>query len=130
MLATILIDRSNILIVEVYIGEIASSAGVGARKAPRITTGYARYVFWIMFAISFLNYMDRYVLSGAINIIAKELNFGIEGIGYISSAFLVVYTLGTLPLGIWADRAQRKTVVASCVATWSVITALTAPGPP
>ena len=107
-------------------GEIASSAGVGVRKAPRITTGYARYVFWIMFAISFLNYMDRYVLSGAINIIAKELNFGIAGIGYISSAFLVVYTLGTLPLGIWADRAQRKTVVASCVATWSVITALTA----
>jgi len=112
--------------MEVYMGEIAPSAGVGARKAPRITAGYARYVFWIMFAISLLNYMDRYILSGAINIIAKELNFGIEGIGFISSAFLVVYTLGTLPLGIWADHAKRKTVVATCVAVWSVITALTA----
>jgi len=38
----------------------------------------------------------------------------------------VVYTLGTVPLGIWADRAQRKNVVAFCIAVWSVATALTA----
>src|SRR5437660_586942 len=31
-----------------------------------------------------------------------------------------------MPLGIWADRAKRKNVVASCVAVWSVATAATA----
>src|SRR5438128_2059410 len=83
-------------------------------------------VFWIMFSISFLNYLDRNVLTGAANVVAKELGFQLDGIGYIASAFLIVYTLGTVPLGIWADRAKRKDVVAICVAIWSIATAATA----
>jgi len=84
------------------------------------------YVFWVMFSISFLNYLDRNVLTGAANVIAHELGFGVDGIGYIASAFLIVYTLATVPLGIWADRAKRKNVVAICVAIWSLATAFTA----
>ncbi len=106
--------------------DIASSANVGTRTAPRITTSYARYVFWIMFLISFLNYLDRNVLTGAANVIAKELGFNLGGIGYIASAFLIIYTLFTIPLGIWADRAKRRDVVAISVAVWSIATAATA----
>jgi len=53
-------------------------------------------------------------------------DFGFNGIGYIASAFLIVYTLGTVPLGIWADRTKRRNVVAISVAVWSVATAFTA----
>src|SRR5947208_9318998 len=93
------------------------------KNAPK---GYAMYVFWVMFGISFLNYLDRNVLTGAAATVAMDLGFTNDGIGYIASAFLVVYTLGTVPLGIWADRAKRKDVVAICVAIWSIATALTA----
>lgn len=106
--------------------DIAPSANVGTKATQRITKGYARYVFWIMFFISFLNYLDRNVLTGAANVIAKELNFNLSGIGYIASAFLIIYTLGTIPLGIWADRARRRDVVAISVAFWSLATAATA----
>ena len=106
--------------------DITPSANAGIRTSPRITTGYARYVFWIMFLISFLNYLDRNVLTGAANVIAKELGFNLDGIGYIASAFLIIYTLGTIPLGIWADRARRRDVVAISVAFWSIATAATA----
>src|SRR6266700_7839947 len=92
----------------------------------RSSSRYALYVFWVMFSINFLNYLDRYVLAGAAKVISQELGFGLDGIGYISSAFLIVYTLGTLPLGIWADRAKRKNVVALCVTIWSLATAFTA----
>jgi len=92
----------------------------------KATKNYAMYVFWVMFSISFLNYLDRNVLTGAANVIAHELGFGVDGIGYIASAFLIVYTLATVPLGIWADRAKRKNVVAICVAIWSLATAFTA----
>lgn len=105
--------------------EVAPSTA-STRTSQRPSSGYARYVFWVMFLISFLNYLDRNILTGAANVVAKELNFQLDGIGYIASAFLIVYTLGTLPLGIWADRAKRKNVVASCVAVWSVATAATA----
>lgn len=92
----------------------------------RTSRSYPTYVFWIMFAISFLNYLDRYVMTGAANTIAHELGFGVDGIGYVASAFLVVYTLVTIPMGILADRTKRKNVVAICVAFWSIATALTA----
>ncbi|HLZ64560.1 MAG TPA: MFS transporter [Ktedonosporobacter sp.] len=107
-------------------GEIAPSVSDELSTPRRNRQAYARYVFWVMFAISFLNYLDRNVLAGAANVVAKELGFGLDGIGQISSAFLVVYTLCAVPLGIWADRARRKDVVATCVAVWSLATALTA----
>ncbi len=67
---------------------MASSTDAGQKTTRQ--AGYARYVFAIMFAISFLNYLDRYVLTGAANVVAKELGFSLDGIGYISSAFLIV----------------------------------------
>jgi MFS transporter, Spinster family, sphingosine-1-phosphate transporter len=105
---------------------VGPSANAGMNVAPRGSSRYALYVFWVMFSINFLNYLDRYVLAGAAKVVAQELGFGLDGIGYIASAFLIVYTLGTLPLGIWADRAKRKNVVAICVAVWSLTTAFTA----
>jgi MFS family permease len=112
-----------ILIVEVPMSDLASSAGLKSSASSLATR--ARYVFWVMFAISFLNYLDRFVLTGGANTIAKELGFDLSGVGYISSAFLVVYTLGTLPIGMLADVMKRKNLVAICVAIWSVATMLT-----
>jgi MFS transporter, Spinster family, sphingosine-1-phosphate transporter len=96
------------------------------RDSSPSSRSYPMYVFWIMSGISFLNYLDRNVLTGAANTVAHELGFGVDGIGYVASAFLVVYTLCTIPLGIWADRVKRKNVVALCVTIWSIATALTA----
>src|SRR5436305_5648249 len=107
-------------------GDLSPTADPDMGVTKKATRGYAMYVFWVMFSISFLNYLDRNVLSGAANVVARELGFGFDGIGVIASSFLVVYTLSTIPLGIWADRAKRKNVVAISVAIWSLATAFTA----
>src|SRR5579864_5877226 len=106
--------------------DITTSSKADAGVSKRILSGYPAHVFWVMFSINFLNYLDRNVLTGAANVIAHELGFGFDGIGYIASAFLIVYTLGTVPLGIWADRAKRRNVIAISVAVWSIATAFTA----
>jgi MFS transporter, Spinster family, sphingosine-1-phosphate transporter len=106
--------------------DLSPTANPELEVTKRAGKGYAGYVFWIMFSISFLNYLDRNVLSGAANVVARELGFGFDGIGVIASSFLVVYTLSTIPLGIWADRTKRKNVVAISVAIWSLATAFTA----
>ena len=85
-----------------------------------------RFVFGVFFAISAFNYLDRYVLVGAANTVARELGFSLDGIGIVTSAFVVVYTLSTIPLGLWADRTKRKNVVALCLTIWSAATALSA----
>ncbi len=99
---------------------------VGQRATKQGSGRYAAHVFRVLFAISFLNYLDRNVLTGAANVVAHELGFGIDGIGYIASAFIVVYTICIIPLGLWADHVRRKNVVALCVAVWSIATVLTA----
>ena len=81
-------------------------------RARRGSSRYALYVFWVLFAIGFLNYLDRNVLTGAANVVAHELGLGIDSIGYIASAFLIVYAVCIIPMGLWADRARRKNVVA------------------
>ena len=108
--------------------DITPSAGAGLGVSKKSAGRYAAYVFWIMFSINLLNYMDRYVFIGAANIVAKELGLGIDQVGYIATAFILVYALGTLPLGILADRWNRKNIVAICVAIWSLATAFTALG--
>jgi MFS transporter, Spinster family, sphingosine-1-phosphate transporter len=112
--------------MEAFLSDISSSSRPDLEVPMPKSSRYPLYVFWVMFGISFLNYLDRNVLTGAAAVVGRELGFGNDGIGYIASAFLVVYTLSTVPLGIWADRARRKNVVAICVAVWSVATALTA----
>jgi len=106
--------------------DIAPHADAGLGVSKRSTSRYATYVFIIMFAISFLNYMDRNVFSAAANAIGTELHLHIDDIGFIAFGFTIVYTLGTLPLGIWADRAKRKNVIALCISIWSLATAFTA----
>ncbi len=102
------------------------SAQTRQSRARRRSQRPALYVFWVLFAIGFLNYMDRYVLIGAANVVAHELGLGIDSVGYIASSFLIVYAVCIIPLGLWADRVRRKDVVALSVAIWSVATALTA----
>jgi MFS family permease len=70
--------------------------------------------------------MDRFLFTGAANTIGVELHLSLSQIGYIASAFLIVYTVSTIPLGLLADRTSRKKVIALSVGIWSVATALTA----
>jgi MFS family permease len=99
-------------------GEGSESQAALARKSAR----YASYVFWVMFAINFFNYLDRYILPGALNSISTDLGLSFGGAGLLASAFLTVYAICALPLGYWADRGIRKNVIALGVGLWSIAT--------
>ncbi|HEY1389513.1 MAG TPA: MFS transporter [Ktedonobacterales bacterium] len=86
---------------------------------------YAAYIFWLMFVINFLNYLDRYVFTGLSETIKEDLHLDNFQVGLLGSAFLIVYTVVALPLGFLADRIARKSIVACGVAIWSLASALT-----
>jgi MFS family permease len=86
---------------------------------------YARRALWIMFAINFLNYMDRFILPSVISSIQKEFHFDDFAAGSLATAFTLVYAVTALPFGAWADRGIRKNVVAFGVGLWSIATFLT-----
>lgn len=92
---------------------------------PRPSRRYAYYVLAVMFAINFLNYLDRYILPAAASSIQDEFHINDAELGALASAFLFVYSLTVLPFGFWSDRGVRKNVIATCVAIWSVATLFT-----
>ncbi len=78
-----------------------------------------------MVGINFLNYMDRYVAASVAPTIQKELHISDSAIGFLGTAFLLVYALAAVPFGLWGDRGARKTVIGVGVAIWSVATLFT-----
>ncbi|HEX5502489.1 MAG TPA: MFS transporter [Thermomicrobiales bacterium] len=103
-------------------GAPATGGAGAAARAGR----YAAYVFWLMFAINFLNYADRWVFSALGPQLKAAFRFDDFQLGVLGSAFLLVYTLVAFPTGYIADRVGRKNIVAAGVALWSAATALTA----
>lgn len=94
------------------------------RKIRSLTRGQARFAFIVLLAINILNYADRSVLAAVQTKIQPEFHLSDTQLGLLASSFLFIYGISTLPLGIWADRSTRKTIVAVCVGIWSVATTL------
>jgi MFS family permease len=99
----------------------ATAPSTNSQQAAR----YARYVFWLMFVISGLNYLDRWIFTGLSPYIQKDLNFTDLQIGLLNTAFLLVYTVVAMPLGFLADRVARKIIVGAGVTIWSIATIFT-----
>jgi sugar phosphate permease len=85
------------------------------------------WVFWLLFAINTLNYLDRLVAVAVGPTIKTEFRLSDDAIGLLSSAFLLVYTLAALPVAALADRLRaRAHTISLGVAVWSVFSGLTA----
>ncbi len=101
-------------------------------KAPLPPTGVKRRlintalpVFWLLFAINTVNYFDRFLAVAVAPTLKSEFHLTDGNIGALSSAFILIYTLAALPLGLLADRASRARVVSVGIAIWSVASGLT-----
>lgn len=86
----------------------------------------AKWVFWLLFSINVVNYLDRLLVVAVGPTLKAQFHLTDWDIGRLSSAFLLVYTVASLPLGLLADRVARGRVVAVGVALWSVMSGATA----
>jgi MFS transporter, ACS family, glucarate transporter len=80
----------------------------------------------IMFAISFISYMDRVNLSVATPAIMQEFGFNKMHMGALQTAFFVGYAVMQIPGGIMAELFGYRRVVTVAVGFWSIFTSLTA----
>jgi MFS transporter, Spinster family, sphingosine-1-phosphate transporter len=79
-------------------------------------------VLFVLTAINFVNYIDRYVVSAVAEAIGTEFHLEDDVTGLVGSAFMIAYTI-VAPIAGWlGDRAQRRRIVAIAVATWSLAT--------
>jgi MFS family permease len=101
------------------------AAALSVPSARARAGSYARRVLLIMFAINFLNYMDRFILPSVLTSIKKDFQLTDLQLGSLATAFTLVYAVAAAPFGIWADRGIRKNVIAVGVGLWSLATLFT-----
>lgn len=100
--------------------------GSAVQARPRGLIASATVVFWLMFLINVVNYLDRFVAAAVGPTLKLEFGLADSQVGLLSTAFLLVYTVAGLPLGLLADRASRARIVAIGVGIWSLFSGYTA----
>lgn len=93
---------------------------------PYVSTTPARY--WVLLVITLvyaLNIADRFVLSTLIEPIKAEFHLSDASVGFLTGVALAIfYTAAGIPLGLLADRANRRNMIVWALAIWSLFTAL------
>jgi MFS family permease len=83
----------------------------------------AQYTLFILFAINLLNFYDRAIFGALVEPIRKQWVLSDSQIGWLATAFTLLYALVGVPLGRLADRWNRPRLLSLGVAAWSMLTA-------
>jgi MFS family permease len=82
------------------------------------------YTLILLFSINLLNFFDRQVPGVVAEPMRKEFGLTDQQLGWITTAFVLLYAAISMPLGHWADVGQRRVILAVGVWVWSVFTFL------
>jgi MFS transporter, Spinster family, sphingosine-1-phosphate transporter len=98
-----------------------SGADQDGPRAPR----YALYALGVVAAASFLSNFDNAVLPVVAARIQADFHISDTQIGALIGAFTVALALGGMPIGYWADRWSRRTILGLGLVVWSLATLVT-----
>ncbi|MEN3333633.1 MAG: hypothetical protein V7641_2998 [Blastocatellia bacterium] len=91
-----------------------------------VTPTKARFkVLWLLFALTFITYLDRICIAAAAPAITETFHFSPLQMGYIFSAFTLAYAAFEIPSGWLGDYFGTRKALARIVIWWSIFTALT-----
>jgi predicted MFS family arabinose efflux permease len=101
--------------------EQAAVPPAAAASAPG--SGYKHYVLAILTLVYVVNYLDRQILNVLLPLIKKEFLLPDAALGALSgTVFAVVYATLGVPLAIFADRFNRRNIIAGSLAVFSLMT--------
>lgn len=86
---------------------------------PADLTRTRRRVLLILMLVNFVNYVDRQIIFSLFPAIQRDFNLTFTQLGSLATAFTVVLSLASLPLGVLADRISRRAVISAGVLFWS-----------
>jgi MFS transporter, Spinster family, sphingosine-1-phosphate transporter len=76
-------------------------------------------VLSILMLVNFVNYVDRQIVFALFPSIRHDFGLTYVQLGYLATAFTVVLSLASFPLGMLADRISRRAVISAGVLFWS-----------
>ncbi|MCP5144125.1 MAG: MFS transporter [Gammaproteobacteria bacterium] len=86
---------------------------------------YRHYVLAVLFMAYVVSVVDRAILNILLEPIKSEFGLGDTELGLLGGiAFALFYAVLGVPVAMWADRGNRRNILALAIAIWSVMTAL------
>ena len=83
-----------------------------------------RYVLGILLVVYTFNFIDRQILSILLESIKRDLMLTDQALGFLAGfAFAAFYATLGIPMALWADRGNRRNLIAVSLALWSAMTA-------
>ena len=83
----------------------------------------SRYALGLLFVVYTVNHVDRQIMHILIEPVRLDLGLSDAQMGLlVGGAFALFYTLAGLPIARWADRGNRRNIIALALAIWSVMT--------
>jgi MFS family permease len=83
------------------------------------------YALPVMMAIIIVQQIDRNIVNVLLEPLKAEFSLTDGQVGLLAgTAFAVTYMIAGLPLALFADRTNRRNLLAALVAVWSALTAL------
>ena len=86
-------------------------------------TRYSYYALIILTLLNLLNYLDRFIFAALIPYVKQDTGYSDEQLGYVGSAFTIVYTICSPLFGYLGDRYRRGRLIALGITIWSLATA-------
>lgn len=84
-----------------------------------------RYALGVLVVVYTFNFVDRQILSILIEPIKADLGLSDTQLGFISGfGFAFIYATLGIPIARYADRGNRRNLIAVALAIWSAFTAL------
>lgn len=88
-----------------------------------MTKGKTWFALGVLFAINMLNFYDRLILGAVGESVRKDWSLTDTQLGWLGTAFILLYAAVGVPLGRWADRSNRARILTVGVTVWSLLTA-------
>jgi MFS family permease len=85
-------------------------------------TSHVAFTFFVLVGINTMNFYDRQVLPAVQEKIRTEWSLSDTQLGWLGTAFILLYAVIGVPLGRLADRWNRRWLLAAGVALWSITT--------
>src|SRR5437667_300911 len=82
----------------------------------------ALFALWLLFAINAMNFFDRQILGAVNEAIRKEWGLSDTQLGWLGTAFTLLYAAVGVPLGRAADAWSRRKLLAIGLSLWSALT--------
>ena len=93
--------------------------------SPYSSARYRNYVLGVLTIVYAFNFIDRQLISILQESIKRDLQLSDTQLGLLTGfAFAVFYVTAGLPIARWADRGNRRNIIAMAIGLWSFMTVI------